>query len=168
MRNWNNTLSWIVVALALPMVGCMGATSPSDSSSDELLAADGGQLGSLEEDDWQGALPGCDGILEGDESFAIASAEYGLVAALGADGAILCVDTVEAVEDELEETGHPEEADELVTAYAATIRALDMAGDPGARFRSRDHEGDPDPQPNTGWTRFQQAGDPDPQPNSGM
>lgn len=162
---WSKASWWLALALALPLAGCMAG--PAGSSSDELLASDG-QLESLGEDDWSQALPGCEGVLDGDEHFAIASAEHGLVAALSPSGDILCVDTVDAVEEELAETGREEEAVELVTAYAATLRAADMAREASSLFDGRTHEGDPDPQPNTGWSRFQQAGDPDPQPNSGM
>ncbi|MDQ3031962.1 MAG: hypothetical protein M3Y87_06055 [Myxococcota bacterium] len=168
MTNSKNTLRWIVAALALPMIGCVGLPSPEAGLGNDELLVDEGQLDPLARDDWSDALAGCEGLLDGDEHFALASAEDGLVAALGADGEVVCVDTVEAVEAELSETGQDEAADELVTAFAATIRALDMATDPSARFDGRTYEGDPDPQPNMAWNLPQHHGDPDPQPNSGM
>ena len=169
MTNSKNAWWWIVAALALPIVGCVGGAEPGEAghSRDELLV-DEGQLDPLSQEDWRGALAGCEGLLDGDEHFALASAEHGLVAAVGADGTVVCVDTVEAVEEELSEGGNEEAADELVTAFAATIRALDMASDPNARFDGREHEGDPDPQPNMAWALPVHHGDPDPQPNSGM
>jgi hypothetical protein len=163
----NNNV-WQITVLALAMLGCadIDGSGPSRFSSEELLTNEPG-LEILSEDDSVAGLPSCEGLLHGNEYFAIASAERGLIAALTPNGSLLCVDDLGNVEEELTETGHEDEADSLVVAFAATLRSLETARTPNVRLGAR-HEGDPDPQPNSGWGGFSRRGDPDPQPNSGF
>lgn len=163
MRNSNKALWWIVAALALPVVGCVGH-GPS-ASSDELFVSEGETLEELDEDDWASAPPGCEGLLGGDEHFAIASAEDELVAAVGANGTVVCVDTVDAVQEELSETGQVAAAGDLVTAFRLTVQSVRTTNDskmssgaPGSM------EGDPR---SIDWNGWRQFGDPDPQPSTG-
>ena len=149
-----------LLALGFAAAGCVGGTAPG-VSSDELLLGEG-QLGSLQEDQWQSADAGCEGQIDGTVHFAIASAEFGLIAVVEADGDVLCVDTVTAVEEELEEAGLDDEADDLVTAFHAALREREA---PGMRL-SGTRAGDPDPEPNLGFRRIELRGDPDPEPNS--
>lgn len=165
MTTLTKNFGWIVLALAGGMVGCAGEAV--GGASDELLLDDGGSLDSIDDGTWRDALAGCEGLLDGGEHFAIASAEAELVAAVAADGRVVCVDTVTAVEEELTDTGHPEEADDLVDAFYATLAAIRATEVGPTRFGDPNRPGDPDPEPNIDENRFRLAGDPDPEPNSG-
>jgi hypothetical protein len=160
----SKTTIWAALVVALATTGCSSSGVPG-AYSDPLLRDDGEQLASLERSDWGSATEGCAGMLGEGLHFAIASAEDGLIAAVEADGDVLCVDTVEAVEEELEESGRVEEARTLVNAFHATLQAARTGV---TRLRGGTREGDPDPEPNVTWTRFQLRGDPDPEPNSGF
>ncbi len=162
----SNKHFWRIAALAFVMLGCadIDGYGLSEFSSEELFSNEPG-LELLSEDDSVG-LPGCEGLLHGNEHFAIASAEKGLVIALTPDGSLLCVDDLGNVEDELTEAGLENEAIHLVFAFAATLRSLELGRLWEMHLGSPPHAGDPDPQPNTDWSRFSRRGDPDPQPNS--
>lgn len=150
-----------LLAAALAMAGgCVGSPAPSAGSSSEDLLIDEGNLGAIEADDWEDAEAGCEGQIDGTVHFAIASAEFGLIAVVEADGDVLCVDTVSAVEEELEERGLNEEASQLVSAFHAAIGR--GTGDRMLGGRA----GDPDPEPNLGFRRIVLRGDPDPEPNA--
>lgn len=166
MIRFKNELGWVVATLfvAVAMVGC-GAEPSAGGTSSELLMAE--SLGTLDGATWASAAAGCEGHLGGDVIFAIASADAGLVAAVDEDGEVVCVDTVEAVEEELQETGRDEEADNLVDAFAATVARATHTDTTGTLFDGPNQEGDPDPEPNIGDNRFRYAGDPDPEPNMG-
>lgn len=175
MGNWKHVWVSIVAALALAMVGCMGGAGPEGASAgespSELLVAEDDGLEQLDAAEWSAAQPGCEGLLSGGEHFAVASAEHGLVAVLDADGEVVCVDTVESVEEELEETGREDEADDLVMAFMATVAANSAearSSSSSSRFGGATREGDPDPEPNLGWNILgRMRGDPDPEPNCG-
>lgn len=150
----NTTLHLIVAALA---VGCVGApdVAPADSSLLETglpLLEDASEIG----EDWTVARPGCEGQLGSRVNLAIASIEHGLIAALDLSGHIVCVDTVEAISEELEETGHTEDAATLAARYEASVTATEMMG-----FTARNYMGDPHPEPND----CPACGDPHPEPN---
>lgn len=98
----------------------------------------------------------CEDLLDGGEEFEVD--EHGLVEVHEGD-AIVCLDTIESVEAELDEIGREEDANELRSVYAMAFG---------------DHAGDPDPQPNLGLVGVsavlqgaESMGDPDPQPNRG-
>lgn len=151
-----------LLAVALVVAsGCVGGsavdTAAGASSQDLLL--DDGHLGEIAEDDWEDAEAGCEGQIDADVHFAIASAEFGLIAVVEADGDVLCVDTVSAVEEELEDVGLAETAHQLVMAFHSALGRRD-----GRMIGSRD--GDPDPEPNLGFRRFSLRTDPDPEPNA--
>ena len=150
-----------ILAVGFATAGCVGGTAAGDASQG-LLLGEGGQLGSIQEDEWQDADAGCEGQIDSSVRFAIASAEFGLIAVVEADGDVLCVDTVTAVEEELEEAGLGDAAHDLVTAFHAALRSHDTHG----MRLSGTRAGDPDPEPNLGFRRIQLRGDPDPEPNS--
>lgn len=147
-----------VLAIALSAAGCVGGPD-AGATQTGLLMAD--PLVLLRPSAWAGAPASCEGLLSGDVEFAVASAEGGLVAAVDDNGEVVCVDTVEAVEEELEQSGRDEEAAALVGAYEATMAARDAAL--MSRLTPPTHAGDPEPQPNM-W-RSVREGDPEPQPN---
>lgn len=166
--NTSNKNVWRITALALGMLGCadLGGLD-SRFSSEELFSNEPG-LEILPETDSVVGLPTCEGLLRGDEHFAIASTEEALIAALTPSGALLCVDDLGSVEDELTEAGREDEADDLIVAFAATLRSLEMARLSEMSLDSPHHAGDPDPQPSSDWSGFSRRGDPDPQPSSGF
>lgn len=167
MRHQRTLLFVIGVLLG----GCMGAPDHAAFSAD-LLEVDRNAepvepLEPVEEGEWERAPAGCEDRLVRPDTltFRLASAEAGLVAAVDASGRIVCVDTVESVQQELEETGEPERADELGQQFllAARLARLPHASTLAA--------GDPSPQPNVEARSPEQAmaaarcGDPSPQPN---
>lgn len=164
MIRFTNKLGWAVAALAIggtALAGC-GVDPTAGGASSDLLLMD--SLETIEESNWTDAPAGCEGHLEGDVIFAIASVDEGLVAAVGEDGEIICVDTVEAIEAELEENGRQDEADHLVDAFAATVARGTADPVPSRnQFRAPTH-GDPQPEPNIDYSRFS-MGDPQPEPN---
>ena len=100
MIRFTNKLGWAVAALALAiggtaLVGC-GVDPTVGGTSSDLLLMD--SLETIEGTHWTDAPAGCEGHLEGDVVFAIASVDEGLVAAVDENGEIICVDTVEAIE----------------------------------------------------------------------
>jgi hypothetical protein len=158
----NTKPGWIVQALAALAVGCAGGAPPVGVADSDLVISDLEPLEELEGDEENGAEPGCDGRLTGGERFALVS--DGLVAAVDADGEVVCVDTVEAIEEELEEAERTEEAECLVISYVA---AMARRATTPARFRRSAHQGDPDPEPNLDFSRFRRAGGPAPEPKVG-
>lgn len=160
---------WVLAASAVGMVGCVAGGDPDvGGSSESLLDGARAPLEQIDDERWSEASDGCEGLLEGRNlRFALASAEDHLVAAIDGDGRIVCVDTVEAVEEELEESGRSEDAEELVDAFHATLLAVRARGTRDARFDPRQHPGDPDPEPNLDPSRMRFFGDPDPEPNCG-
>jgi hypothetical protein len=155
----NRKLGWIALALAQWAVGCRGGAPPFGASAGGLLEDEGEALGSIEEEAAVGAQVGCEDRLEGGERFAIISGEPGLVAAVDAEGHVICVDTVEAVEEELEESGRDAEADRLVSAYWA---AISSRGAMRTRIERRAYAGDPDPEPNIEDVRIGLTGESEP------
>ena len=144
------------LALGLFAPGCMGGSvGVSDTG---LLMAD--PLVLLRPSAWAHAPASCEGLLNEEVEFAVASAEGGLVAALDDHGEVVCVGTVEAVEEELEQSGRADDAAALVEAFEATMAAREAAL---MGLMPPRHEGDPEPQPNM-WQSVL-AGDPEPQPN---
>jgi hypothetical protein len=162
------TCGWVcMAAVGGGMVGCVGGArdgaGASVGRSGDFLVEVGpaAPLGHVE--NWHGAVAGCEGHLNGSERFAIATRGHGLVVAVGLDGQVVCVDTVEAVEAELESSGRQDEAAGLDAAYQASV-SLGHSRSLGTEGSSR--SGDPDPEPNLGAIRARfGSGDPDPEPN---
>jgi hypothetical protein len=71
--------------------------------------------------------------------------ETGLIVGLDAAGGAVCVDTVEAVNTELADSGRLTDASELVARYQITMA---MRESRGTRVRRFQFEGDPNPEPN--------------------
>lgn len=160
-----------LLAIGVLLGGCMGAPDSAGFHAD-LIEIDPSTepLEPVAEDEWEAAPAGCEGRLGmvGGITFRLASATDGLVAAVDGAGRIVCVDTVESVQEELEEQGEEERADELGDQYllAAHLASLPVADSLAA--------GDPSPQPNCELAASApeaamdgaRSGDPTPQPNS--
>ena len=116
--------------------------------------------------DWVNAPAGCEGQVEGVETFRRTEDAAELVGAVNLAGMIVCVDSLPAIQAELDEQGREDEAEELGDAFAASMRSSGeedlAAGDPTPQPNSQATPGDPTPQPNSQAT----PGDPTPQPNS--
>lgn len=159
----------ILAALTL-LSGCIGApdlTGYEQASSGlvevppstvplPLVDADG--------EDWQTATVGCEDLLDETLTLRLASASAGLVAAVDGEGHIVCVDTLEAIQEELESLGESDRADALRDQF---LLAVGLGVPPNPLHWAM---GDPTPQPNmelsagadtmSGTNR-----DPTPQPN---
>lgn len=153
-----------LLAIALLGVGCGSASDPGSATIAGLSMDDGG-LPLLDEststEAWWLAPPGCEGLLRDGVSMAIASLEHGLIAAVDPAGHIVCVDTVEAVGEELDELGRHDDADALSARFATTV-VLSHGPSTVNTDRSR-YRGDPHPEPNDCLS----CGDPHPEPNLG-
>jgi hypothetical protein len=103
--------------------------------------------------------PDCSGHLGGEVTFAVVSLSAGLVAAVDASGHVVCVDSVGAVQSDLDASGRESEAAALVAGFTAAAHQADGRD---ARFAGRALPGDPEPQPNMDPARLP---DPEPQPN---
>jgi hypothetical protein len=153
-----DTLRNVIVVGAALAVGCVG--SPEYAGSSSGLTERDSSVEPLESfaAPW-GAARGCEGLLTERDAltFEIASLEDGLVAALDASGDVLCVDTVESVQAELQASGHDDDAETLGRRFDAAVRAafdgdvlpaISGATAPGAALEDADR-GDPTPQPNS-------------------
>lgn len=157
------TLRLSLLALLLAS-GCVsGGAEGADSYSTGLIEVTPGTLplAPIEAEAWQAAPAGCEDRLMGEISFKIASADDGLVAAVDGEGTVVCVDTVESVQEELHEQGDDERADALDDQF---LLAAGMADIPDG-----DYAGDPTPQPSTDFGADPGDGtnedDPSPQPS---
>lgn len=152
------------VVVALLGVGCGGGSDPGSATIAGLTMDDGG-LPLLDESSsteaWWLAPPGCEGLLHDEVSMAIASLEHGLIAAVDPAGHIVCVDTVEAVGEELDELGRHDDAVALSARFETTV-VLSHGPSSVNLDRSR-YRGDPHPEPNDCLS----CGDPHPEPNLG-
>jgi hypothetical protein len=165
---------WLVAA-SLAATGCLG--SPDDvGRSTELLAVADAPLPNVTNHQWMSAPSDCEGQLTGSETFAVADGAGDLVAALR-DGAVVCVDTLESIEHELERVGFSYTARVLHCRYAAWADSVALTtfvgyamGDPSpqpARPPGATADGDPSPQParpSGGAPANAMDGDPSPQP----
>jgi hypothetical protein len=158
----------LLAAIALSAValsGCIGAPDERGATSGLVeLDTSTPPLGRIDSDAWRRAPAGCEDRLAAGLSFRLASALDGLVAAVDGEGQIVCVDTVESVQEELAEEGREDEADELGDRYLLAVALAVMPSSDSMRA------GDPSPQPsvlahapgNGGIAN----GDPSPQPSS--
>jgi len=156
----------VVMAAIAALMGCSGGPT-DDPRSHSVGLVDSPPLPTLVEQDWQGAAEGCEGRLDGSESFGITQIDALVVAHRGDDA--VCIDTLDAVSVELEALGAEYAADELYSGFYAAIHLSqvndwatptsdDLPGDGG------EASGDPNPQPNDP-TISPPMGDPNPQPN---
>jgi hypothetical protein len=138
--------------------GCMGASDVVSGGTSGLVEIDPytAPLAPLEGMGWQAAPAGCEDRLVGEVTFKLASADDGLVAAVDAEGSVVCVDTVESVQDELEEQGEEERAEELGDQFLLAAGLGDLP--PHEDFAA----GDPTPQPSLDGS---EKDDPSPQPS---
>lgn len=162
----------VLVAICVLLAGCMGSpVDPGAGLGGELIEVAPGTepLDPLDEEhEWQEAPAGCEGRLPALAwvTFRIASLNDGLVAAIDFAGHIVCVDTIESVQAELEQQGEGDRADELGDRFLVAV-TLSMP-DPMGVLRA-----DPTPQPNIqisgmrpcGGGGGSHCGDPTPQPN---
>ena len=137
----------------------MGGRDPSVGYSSEstLVTPDAAPLDAIGEDAWV-AAPDCEGLLAGTVTFRVASLSAGLVACVDSFGHVVCVDSVEAISSDLDESGRDEEAAALAAGFVAAVRAEDTA----VAISAMTTASDPEPQPNM---RPRGLGDPEPQPN---
>lgn len=131
-------------ALACLGVGCSASTH---GASSDLLAEDA-PLEQVGLADVEAASSSCEDLLAGVTDFALLG-ETGLIVGLDSGGGAICIDTVEAVNDELAEDGRASDAMELVARYQHAMAIRQATGRPVIR-------------------RFVLGGDPDPEPNSPM
>jgi hypothetical protein len=133
----NHTL-FSVFALLLASACSSGQSELISDSASALLEDETAALPPASEEEAQSAAPGCEGLLVGTESYGIRDE---LVVAYDEDGNPVCVDSPEAVAQELESTSHVQAASTFRKAYGA-------AQGQGAAPTSGTRAGDPDPQPN--------------------
>ena len=148
---------------AILLSGCVGAPPVSGSQSSDLVEtrSDSRPLARLDTStDWEAAPAGCEGRLATPGlTFRVASAQDGLIAAVDDQGNIVCVDTVEAVQSELDAQGHSDEADALGDRFVLAER-VEIATSVTVL-----NAGEPTPQPNCGPVLQGYHEDPTPQPN---
>lgn len=166
-KTQRTTLSVALLGLltGVALTGCVGNPDERATTSGLVeISTDSPPLGPIDSDAWRRAPAGCEDRLAAGLSFRLASALDGLVAAVDGDGDIVCVDTVESLQEELAEDGREDEADELGDRYLLAIGVAAMPSSDSMRA------GDPSPQPsvvahapgNGGIAN----GDPSPQPSS--
>lgn len=133
---------------ALAVVGCSGGSEPAVASS--ALVSD--SLDQVGLSDVSNAASSCEGLLDGVTDFAVLG-ETGLLVGLDAVGDPVCIDTVEAIETELDEEGR--DSSSLDYRYEATMSSRGRTSTPLTR---RDLvSGDPNPEPNEPYYRAARA-----------
>jgi hypothetical protein len=151
----------ILLCTLAAIAGC--AASPDDlgggTSGLIEISPNTAPLGWVHSEEWRSAPAGCEGKLGQDIEFEVASADDGLVAAVADDGDIVCVDSVESVQEELESSGDGERAATLDDAFllAAGLALPNMDGIAA---------GDPTPQPSIEPASSMESDDPSPQPST--
>lgn len=130
-------IGWLAACAVVLGIGC---TSGVGATSSDLVLAEA-PLTQVGLADVESASSSCEGLLAGVTDFAVLG-ETGLVVGLDGTGNAVCIDTVEAVNSELGETGRASDAMELIARYESTMA---MRGHTIRRFQLG---GDPDPEPN--------------------
>lgn len=140
------------ILLTLALTGCVGAPDDTAGAGSWLVEVAPGTepLDPIEGGELQSA-PDCENRIEGSLQFAIAS--DGRIAAVDAEGDVVCVDSVGEVQDELTEDGRLADAEALGDSY---LVAMGFGYVPSAEDIAA---GDPSPQPSL------PMGDPSPQPS---
>jgi len=132
-------LAALAVLLGVGVLG-VGCSSVGGAASD--LVASEAPLDQVGLADVESASSSCEGLLTGVTDFAVLG-ETGLVVGLDGAGSAICIDTVEAVNSELDETGRETDAVELIARYETTMSMR------GLGIRRFVPTGDPDPEPNS-------------------
>lgn len=148
---------------AVAIVGCVG--DPVDGTRSGLLALQAAPtaLETIETTRWELAPAGCEDQLGTSElTFAVAYGAHGLVAAINREGDVVCVDSLAAVQSELEAQGRSEEARQLAGDYVDATTAVeteDLRHDPTPQPSDQADPGEP------GDDHGIDNGDPSPQPS---
>ncbi|MEQ8895182.1 MAG: hypothetical protein RID93_46460, partial [Sandaracinaceae bacterium] len=128
MKNRIHSLILVpTVALAALVTGCsLGGPGPlavDAANRTSLIEVAPGTiaLDQVDSTAWMAAPAGCEDRLDRATDYALAGADSGLVAAVDESGSIVCVDTVESVQEELEKEGLDDEADELGERYLLAL-----------------------------------------------
>ncbi|MGE0789629.1 MAG: hypothetical protein AB7S26_28410 [Sandaracinaceae bacterium] len=158
--------------LGLAFAGCSADVGvPSTGSFLDEVSADTEPLATSDEDEWEDAPAGCEGLLDGSIHFELAQGTDGrLLVAIDLSGEVICTDTLAGIQDELVDAGRVDEARDLACALAVTIgTAVPSTGADSVRF---DPTGDdPSPQPShpssmgSMGSSPSQPADPSPQPS---
>lgn len=171
-------LGLCVAISAQVLSGCTAPTDLAPFSGDGFEQAIRADAPALRTTVSAKAHPGCEGYLTGATTFAATNS--GLVVAYDDRGTALCIDTLDAVTTELDETDRGETADRLRSSYARWVNAHTLcSGDPNPQpskgdptaFPGLDQptnpvSGDPSPQPSREqFTGEEGMGDPSPQPS---
>lgn len=163
--NTNRTIlkgrgSAALVALALTVAGCAGDPAVTGHGS-PLLGPDFPPLPEAARGVLDMPSPDCAGRLGANATglrFEVASLQAGLIAVVDGGGHVVCVDTVSAVQSDLNASGRTAEATAVVDGFLAAVHESDARA---TRVSGRALP-DPEPQPNTQPSRLP---DPEPQPN---
>ena len=154
----------VLAFVAVTLTACsMGGPEPVQSE----LYEDAATLPRLSVEEWANAAAGCEGMLRGNESYAVTHPD-GLVVALRS-GIAICVDTLPAAEEELIEAGLDDEADALEQGYVVTMSPHTLS----SSVRTNPTGGEPNPQPSietgspvrTLTSLAPPEGEPNPQPS---
>ncbi len=149
---WVPPSRWAAFAWLLG-VGVLGiGCSSVEGTATDLLASEP-PLEQVGLADVESASSSCEGLLTGVTDFAVLG-ETGLIVGLDGAGSAVCIDTVEAVNSELDDTGRETDAVELIARYETT---MSMRGLGIQRFAPT---GDPDPEPNSPQFMQRQSGRP--------
>jgi hypothetical protein len=153
----------LTLAALLALAGC--SSGPTDGRNASPLV-DAPPLPTLADVAWDGAIEGCEGHLDGSESFGITQRDALVVARRGQTP--ICVDTLEAVSLELEAVQAIDAADELYAGFYAAIHLSQV--EDWATPTSEDVDGgdvasgDPNPVPSSNAAPTE--GDPNPVPSA--
>lgn len=125
---------------ALVAVGCAGSVGNAEAA---LLESEA--LEQVDLSDVASASSSCEGLLGSVTSFAVLG-ETGLIVGVDDIGCPVCIDTVEAVQSELNLCGRRDDAGTLESRYLETVHLREARSEQITR-PTWDH-GDPDPEPN--------------------
>jgi hypothetical protein len=156
---------FILPVLALAALGCAAHPDDVGAGGSPLVEVSPGTepLAPVASSAWEQAPESCEGQLTEGLHFELASETDGLVAAVDDSGDIVCVDSVESVEQELESEGREEDAEDLRDSYLVAIGCAFVQSPDGFTM------GDPSPQPSTNPIQVgdgTRTGDPSPQPST--
>ena len=153
MTGWKRIIVLAGAALMVAGVGTGCAGAPEDVSASSALVGSAPPMMQAPAGVLEYTPAGCEGLLETAVDFEIVSLGDALIVAIDSDGIHLCVDTLEAVEAELGESGREAIADQVHARFVETL----FEGLGGETYI------DPTPQPNSEGLVM---GDPTPQPNT--
>lgn len=135
------------------LVACSANTEPLGESTGALEVAN---LPRIESFAIAGAADGCEGALAGDESFVV---DANMLVVAVREEQPVCIDTLEAIAEELRGLALADRAEIIADAYARTA-GVERQADPEATHLTGYAMGDPTPEPNSPT-----ANDPSPEPN---